>query len=201
MFHWARWWLLLLLFSVLAFGFRLLCWQWLNEGQTDPWNNYGAIMFLRARIDQFFFGVLAAWAHLHLARDSRTRSLAAGLGALALFALLPSIAARGDFFVHADFPWILIHYAVSGSALALIVFGAAGAGRWAQALLANRVAAWLGALSYSLYLWHFPVLQWTQAWGLWENVPRALLVPVAAIAMLALAWLSYRLIERRFMHD
>ena len=69
----ARWWLLLALFVVLAVAFRIRCWEWLHYG--NPYD-YGNILLLRARLDEFFLGVLAAWAHLKVARDSRTRAAA-----------------------------------------------------------------------------------------------------------------------------
>jgi peptidoglycan/LPS O-acetylase OafA/YrhL len=54
--------------------------------------------------------------------------------------------------------------------------------------LSLRPLVWLGALSYSLYLWHFPVL-W--AFGVHNR-------PVALVATFLLAWLSYRYVERPF---
>ena len=50
---------------------------------------------------------------------------------------------------------------------------------------------WLGEVSYSLYLWHFPVMH------LWATsaLQRALLVPVC----LGVAWLSRRYVELPFL--
>lgn len=56
----------------------------------------------------------------------------------------------------------------------------------AQALSA-RPLVWLGKISYSLYLWHFPILAATGGRPL-----------IALPASLAAAWLSYRFIETRF---
>jgi peptidoglycan/LPS O-acetylase OafA/YrhL len=54
--------------------------------------------------------------------------------------------------------------------------------------LSLRPLVWVGALSYSLYLWHFPVL-W--AFGAHDRL-------VALAVTFVLAWLSYRYIEQPF---
>ena len=61
-----------------------------------------------------------------------------------------------------------------------------------DAVLGSRPLVWLGGLSYSLYLWHWPLL--TFAHERWGSMPTSanLLIVCAAVAP---AWLSYRLIE------
>ncbi|KQP65683.1 hypothetical protein ASF47_08015 [Nocardioides sp. Leaf285] len=58
-------------------------------------------------------------------------------------------------------------------------------------LLRNRVATWLGDRSYSLYLWHFPVIVLGFAVVAETTVTRA----GAALAMLVAAYYSYELVE------
>ncbi|MBX2823114.1 MAG: acyltransferase [Gammaproteobacteria bacterium] len=66
------------------------------------------------------------------------------------------------------------------------------------ALLANRVLAskffrFIGTLSYSWYLWHWPVLVlFTRYLGLTETIHRLL----AILISLVLAWLSYQYVEK-----
>jgi peptidoglycan/LPS O-acetylase OafA/YrhL len=55
-------------------------------------------------------------------------------------------------------------------------------------LLAWRPFVWLGTLSYSLYVWHFPVI--------WTFGHKRVLVALAVT--LCVSWLSYRFIERPF---
>ncbi|MEO8848274.1 MAG: acyltransferase [Casimicrobiaceae bacterium] len=193
----TRWWWLLALFLVSGVAFRVACWQWHNEAQ---WDKYANILLLRARVDEFFLGILAAWAHLHFQRDSPWRAFAAAIGALGLLALLPSLAERGDIFARADYPWLLVHYTIVGSLLALIAFGVAGTARWVITLAGNRIVLWLGMISYSLYLWHFPVLQWTDKLGLWRNFAPLTATMISLAAMLVTAAVSYRFIERPFLH-
>lgn len=192
----ARWWWIVILCVALGVGFRALCWHWYAEAQ---WFRYGNILLLRARIDEFALGILAASAHLRLAHDSRWRPRLAAAGALGILALAPWLARRGDIFATADFPWLLVHYDVVGALLAMVVLGAAGSGRACRALLANRALFALGTVSYSLYLWHFPVLKWTDQLGLWRAAPAPLAAAVATVAMLAAAALSYRFVERPFL--
>jgi len=62
-------------------------------------------------------------------------------------------------------------------------------------MLSNKVFVWLGDRSYSLYLWHWPVLLFGDAYGLTNHV----LYTVALIAgSVFLAALSYHFVERPF---
>ncbi|MFJ4457258.1 acyltransferase family protein [Pseudomonas sp. NPDC089392] len=62
-------------------------------------------------------------------------------------------------------------------------------------LLSTPVLVWVGGISYSLYLWHWPVLAFIRYYvGRYElNVGWLF---VALVASFALAWLSYRFVEQ-----
>lgn len=198
-FRYARWWLLLAAVLLGVLLFRLQCHAWLWEGRWDVGFNYAEIIHLRARYDQFFLGVVAAWFHLATARSCRLRGAVAAVGLLGLLALLPSLAPRGDPFVQADFPWVLVHCSVVGVLLAAFVYGAAGGVRWLDALFANRVANWLGLISYSLYLWHFPILDLARRMHGFEPDHRWSGATLALAATLLVSWLSYWFVERPFL--
>jgi peptidoglycan/LPS O-acetylase OafA/YrhL len=200
-FAYVRWWLLLAAVLVWVFVFRLWCWEWLYEGRWDVGFNYGAIMFLRARYDQFFLGMLAAWFHLATPKRARWRSLPGALALIGMIALVPSVAARGDLFVHADYPWVLVHYSVVAFLLAALVYSAAGGVRWLDRLFANATVCWLGLVSYSLYLWHYPILEWMQRAHAFDNGRAPLAAVLALVVALAVAWLSYRFVERPFLRE
>lgn len=84
-------------------------------------------------------------------------------------------------------------------ALLLVVLASATGNTATQFLLANRVVLFLGTVSYSVYLWHFPILE---ALGRSSQLPLfdGYLFPAlfaAAIAVtLPVAALSYRFVER-----
>ncbi|WP_242207718.1 MULTISPECIES: acyltransferase family protein [unclassified Pseudomonas] len=78
---------------------------------------------------------------------------------------------------------------------ALIWSGAHGP-TWAGRLLSVRVLVWIGLLSYSLYLWHWPVYVYANAISI-DGIQPLEAVGWMALA-LALAWLSLRYIELPF---
>jgi len=84
---------------------------------------------------------------------------------------------------------------VLGTAAAILAGGGVSA-RWGVGrLLGIRPAVWIGGLSYSLYLWHWPFL--IAAEGIWGDlrVRYGLLVVLASVIP---AWLSYRYVETPF---
>ena len=89
-------------------------------------------------------------------------------------------------------PWALAPVA------ATVLVIAAGTGEsYAIAPLTNRVSTYIGDISYSLYLWHFPVLSLLLA-VMPATSPLYLLT--AVVAMFVLAALSYRFVESAFRH-
>jgi peptidoglycan/LPS O-acetylase OafA/YrhL len=85
-----------------------------------------------------------------------------------------------------------------GGLVAAAVLGPAGGDRWGQAL-SSRPLLWLGAISYSLYLWHEPVLLALAGWhGLVRQTPGAFVTDTAVVLVVSVlaGWLSYLLIER-----
>lgn len=62
----------------------------------------------------------------------------------------------------------------------------------------TRALALVGIASYSLYMWHFPVLEWMQAW--YPEASDFRLLGLAAVPLcLAVAATSYLLVERPFL--
>jgi peptidoglycan/LPS O-acetylase OafA/YrhL len=89
------------------------------------------------------------------------------------------------------FPGVNAVYPVFGAAL--IIYAGRKQVTWVHRLLEQRVLVYLGLISYSLYLWHWPVTIYTNM--LWDS-PYAKLWIVAVSVLLAV--LSYHLVENRY---
>lgn len=78
----------------------------------------------------------------------------------------------------------------------LLSIGAHGASLISR-LLALKPAAWMGLISYSLYLWHWPIIVLIKQWmpEAWLRMPER----VFALGLtFSLAWISWRFVERPF---
>lgn len=87
-------------------------------------------------------------------------------------------------------------------AAAVIAAGASDVRNGAGVLLSWRPMRDIGALSYSLYLWHWPVL--VAATALWGRDDRTLWLPVAVLAIgfsVVPAWFTYRVVEAPIHHS
>ena len=63
-----------------------------------------------------------------------------------------------------------------------------------RAVLSNRVLVWFGLISFPLYLWHWPLLSFARI--LEGETPSSEIKIAAILVSIALAWLTYRLIEK-----
>ena len=139
--------------------------------------------------------------------SSPTRAWEFGAGALLMLALpllerLPAWCAialdlagatavgLSAFFVHElGFNEISALLPVGGACL--LIAGGTRAPFGVSRLLSLRPMVWFGDISYSVYLWHWPLIVFAKA--LWPNLSWA--VPVAAAVSLLTAWLTYRFVE------
>jgi peptidoglycan/LPS O-acetylase OafA/YrhL len=76
--------------------------------------------------------------------------------------------------------------------LCILAAGEGNPGNFVSKGLALRPAQFLGDLSYSWYLWHWPFIVFAAA--LWPGAPQALVL--GAVISLLPAWLSYRFVEQ-----
>lgn len=79
----------------------------------------------------------------------------------------------------------------------LIWIGAQGGGSTVNTLLSHRALVWVGLISYSLYLWHWPILAFLRI-GLGSAILPIAIASAAVAVSIAMAWLSYRFVERPF---
>ena len=147
-----------------------------------------AFFLLPARVWEFGLGALVALALLD-GRKLFSPRIAAVLGWAGLVAI---IGAGMVFTTKTVYPGSAVAIPVLGAAL-LIAAGTAPGGP--AAALSVRPATWIGDISYSLYLVHWPVLMLPVAAGAYmEHLPmwaRSAL----ALACVPLAWLLYTYVE------
>jgi peptidoglycan/LPS O-acetylase OafA/YrhL len=85
--------------------------------------------------------------------------------------------------------WALVP--VLGAALIIT----AGSKAWVnRKILSNKVAVWFGLISFPLYLWHWPILSFARI--VESEVPSRNIRIAAVVLSTALAWLTYKLVER-----
>lgn len=89
-----------------------------------------------------------------------------------------------------NFPGVWAVVPVLGTMLTI----SAGPSAWInRKILSNRIAVWLGLISFPLYLWHWPLLSFAR---IVEGEVPSRDVRIAAVALsVVLAWLTYRLVE------
>jgi peptidoglycan/LPS O-acetylase OafA/YrhL len=150
--------------------------------------------------------MLAAWAHLRRAesRSGWLPSAALIAGLAGLIAVVLELGRRGNVLDAADVPWMFFHWTLISAPMALIVYGAAAGGRLATVLFSGRALAFLGRISYSLYLWHgiVFVIAYRSGFSQW---PYAASLPRLALwltpVVILVSWVSYRLTERPFLYS
>jgi peptidoglycan/LPS O-acetylase OafA/YrhL len=93
------------------------------------------------------------------------------------------------------FPGLAATAPVIGAAL-IISAPRATLNQW---LLSSRPFRWVGLVSYSWYLWHWPLLSFAR---ICADKPISKAVALALVAAaLGLAWVSYRFVEQPFRHS
>lgn len=117
--------------------------------------------------------------------QSASSLLASALGLLLLIA--PMFLASNRI----PFPGWLALLPVAGACLVIIAGPATALNRW---VLSNRVAIWIGLISYPLYLWHWPILTFALIYGVGENATSTRLMLLLLSG--ALAWVTYYWVEK-----
>lgn len=170
---------------VVASSFAVGVWQ---TSVAQPWAFFG----LHARAWELGIGALLAmsWPWIATLR-SNVRGVLAWIGVVAIVASV--------FVIHEGmrFPGVVAVLPVLGATLALM--GGDDARFGPVCVLRHPVAQYLGSRSYSLYLWHWPILIIGEA--ALDQAPN----PIERIGLLALAFVgaecSYRFVENPIRHS
>lgn len=198
----GRWrWLLLLIAASLAYRFVLMH-AGLDRGQQVAWVDH-----LPGRLHQFLIGMLAAYAFVSwrgralLASPLRADIL--GVIAIVAFIALPALGylSLGRAYQGAPVadPLLLCWHLLASLVIAALLLSLVSGARLLTRLFAAPLLRALGAISFSLYLWHYPVmLLLREALGGFEAV-RATWVPFffySLVFSLVAATVSWWLVER-----
>jgi peptidoglycan/LPS O-acetylase OafA/YrhL len=148
-----------------------------------------AVFFLSPfRAWELLAGSLLAFQAVPAIRSRAVREFTAGAGLLAI--LMACFVYDGN----TAFPGLAALAPVLG-AVAILLAGASGP-TFTSRLLQWRPVLYIGLISYSLYLWHWPLIVLVRyALGM---APITAYIPVLLVASLALASLSYHFIEQPF---
>jgi peptidoglycan/LPS O-acetylase OafA/YrhL len=203
----------LLMLAAYGVAFVTIAFRWVAPELQD-WFRAQSIL---GRGPLFLCGMLAAWLwlrHGDTLRDrlAASRWIAAGGGDVLLVALLAVLGyvlrwATFHGFVNLEVTRAHTWHVVEGALWTTVILVVLLAPLRSKRLMSNAVLARLGVLSYSVYVLHLPVLVYSlAAWrrvfpatsASWNLFAAGWLV-AAALICLALASVTYRMIERPFL--
>lgn len=166
-----------------AVGVPSLVWS-VHLTRTDPSTAY---FVTTTRMWELAIGGVVAIAAARWSGLNRRFAIALGWAGLA--AILCSLL-----FQSTKTPWPGYAAALPTlGAAAVIVSGYAAGGRGPAALLGTRLFCWIGGLSYSLYLWHWPLIAIAKS-RLGNELPLPWGMGLLAVSAV-LAWLTLRFVE------
>ncbi len=130
--------------------------------------------------------------------DSRALRWFGTIAAAALFGMTPAIwfTATGEPVDHRRFH---LHFDLFSALWALVIVAALQERGWIRALASWTPLRRLGQISYSVYLFHMPILGYFIGYGGDWGLPRALIGPLFLAASIAVGAASYFLVERPFL--
>ncbi|EKT4522804.1 acyltransferase [Pseudomonas putida] len=189
LFLWAGWKLraspLLLTIVIAAISFAI------NVTQVEI-SPVATFFLLPSRAWELLAGSILAWAALqNWWRAERSAARAAIENASSLFGVALIVLAM--FYVQASdaFPgW----YAAAPVVGAVMLIAAGPQALLNKLLFSNRLAVFIGLISFPLYLWHWPLLSFARI--VEGEMPTAQIRAAAVALSIILAWLTYVTIER-----
>ncbi len=164
---------------------------WYSLSETDA-NPARAFFVTPTRMWELAVGGLVAVAVGVLPRIPRLVALVLGWGGLA------AIVAAG-FVVEETMPWPGWRAALPVLGTAAVIAAGPAAGRFGPAVvLGTKPMCWIGGLSYSLYLWHWPLL--VLADDHYDGISTKQGLVVVAISAVP-AWITHKLVENPVRHS
>jgi peptidoglycan/LPS O-acetylase OafA/YrhL len=145
----------------------------------------GNFYLAQSRVWELLAGSFCAF--LQLRRGQQSNNPAAAIGLLLIFFSIFT------FNPETPFPSVFTLFPVTGSVL-IILF--AGTGTLAARLLSNKLLVGIGLISYSAYLWHYPLFAFSRIEALGQ--PSQAVMALLAVMSLVLAYFSWRYVEQPF---
>ena len=156
---------------------------------SDPtWNFY----LLPTRAWELGLGAMIA---LGLPPVVKSRGVAEAAGAIGLLLIIGSVVLIDE---STPFPGLAALPPCLGAAA--IIWAGQNRQTVSGTLLSGKVLVWFGLISYSLYLWHWPVLVAARLIGGSDILPPAIAAGCVALSVV-LGWASWRFIERPFRNS
>lgn len=192
-------WLLLLMLLV------CLCWRLgLLVGVALDQRFFFGVQ-LPGMLDEFAFGIAVALLYQRgLLQRWLPTGLPVGLGLAFAGTVLVMLCLRHYLSLPADSYWthgptVLLSRTILAFGFALLVTACLQLSDqgWLIALVRYSGLSGLGKISYSMYLYHVPVILLLHSWGGDAITPGWGLVATALAVMVAVSWASYRWIEKR----
>ena len=197
-------WLLLPIGSVvLAVFYRYVMFQYVADKPAEYviW----VLDQLPGHIDQFVFGMIGAYLFMRYRRSDGihrvlpTVSMILGvLGIVVCFYLL---------YIHQHVYWqghwlLFVWHGCFGLSATLLFYGIASNCSFGRRLFGNRFMVFTGVISYSLYLWHFLIIDWILKSNLLSGVKGDVflnLLIVSLPSVFVISVISYLIFERPFL--
>lgn len=157
---------------------------------SSAWGFWGNYLIL-----EFYFGLLIGYCLYHFNKYALDKYILIVVGFL-LF-LFQSILIYKGYLI----PNWIVFLLQCGSA-SLIVYGCVGLEQCGK-IKVSKLMESLGDVSYSVYLWTFPVLGITsyinQEFAIWGAIPPLLRGGISVLMVVLISFVSYRWIERSFI--
>jgi peptidoglycan/LPS O-acetylase OafA/YrhL len=155
-------------------------------------------------LDQFIAGTFCAWFFVkHHGRGKLPVPpiVFLGLGILGMLTAMYSVHWLYDLY-WAGHPLMVLKNTLLGVSICSILIACQSGSRLADILFGNRLIVHLGIISYSIYLWHYPLLHMLNQMAFfkdWEGYRLPMVLAIAVPITWLLSYTSYRWIERPFL--
>ncbi len=148
--------------------------------------------------DAFYLAPMRTWEllmgsvlALNIIPMQVNQSLRNGLGLVGLGLILTSVVAYSDYTL---FPGLAALPPTLGAAL--IIYSGTNGSSWTRSVLSLSPAVFIGQISYSLYLWHWPIIVFTKYYAI--NPLTIGQIVIVLLTTFVISVLSWRFIETPF---